>query len=183
MTVPAVELPPVSRAIERTAQARSDSQTKPPGSLGRLQHLAVRLAAIQNTTTPNADRACIIAGSAFLAAWRMSSKLKDFCFFAHCSMEQGHRRGVKEVGVEPLLNLQMRPGEGTGTASAAPVLRSATALLRDMATFDVCVAWLRLLFARRIGGYTGDCLGCVQQVTELLVYFSLLAVLFQAGGG
>ncbi|MFT5447398.1 MAG: adenosylcobinamide-GDP ribazoletransferase [Gammaproteobacteria bacterium] len=46
----------------------------------------------------------------------------------------------------------------------------------------VCVAWLRLLFVRRIGGYTGDCLGCVQQVSEQLVYLSVLAVLFLAGG-
>jgi adenosylcobinamide-GDP ribazoletransferase len=36
--------------------------------------------------------------------------------------------------------------------------------------------WLKRLFARRLGGYTGDCLGAVQQVTEVAFYLGVLAV-------
>ena len=50
-------------------------------------------------------------------------------------------------------------------------------VLPVMVVFGVC---LSALFRRRIGGYTGDCLGCMQQVTEVLAYLAVVASLFDA---
>jgi nicotinate-nucleotide--dimethylbenzimidazole phosphoribosyltransferase len=77
-----------------------------------------------------------IAGSAFLVAWRMHPRLREFCIFAHRSAEHGHLRMLEQLQVEPLLDLNLRLGEGTGAALAIPLLRCAVALLRDMSSFD-----------------------------------------------
>jgi nicotinate-nucleotide--dimethylbenzimidazole phosphoribosyltransferase len=77
-----------------------------------------------------------IAGSAFLVAWRMYPRLQEFCVFAHRSAEHGHLRMLEQLQVEPLLDLNLRLGEGTGAALAIPLLRCAVALLRDMSSFD-----------------------------------------------
>lgn len=58
------------------------------------------------------------------------------CVFAHCSAESGHERWLTTLGVEPLLNLGLRLGEGSGAAMAWPLLDSATRLLREMASFE-----------------------------------------------
>jgi nicotinate-nucleotide--dimethylbenzimidazole phosphoribosyltransferase len=60
----------------------------------------------------------------------------DYCVFAHCSAEHAHRALLAHLGVEPLLNLDMRLGEGTGAAMALPLVRAAIALLTEMATFE-----------------------------------------------
>ena len=52
------------------------------------------------------------------------------------------------------------------------------AVLWALPVMIIAGAWLRALFRRRIGGYTGDCLGCVQQVTEVIAYLAVAAALF-----
>lgn len=52
-----------------------------------------------------------------------------------------------------------------------------SALLVGLLAAAIAAAWLAAMFVRRIGGYTGDCLGAVQQVTELVLYLGLLASL------
>ena len=52
------------------------------------------------------------------------------------SNEAGHRRMLAHFGVEPLLELDLRLGEGTGAALAIPLLRAATAFLNEMASFE-----------------------------------------------
>jgi nicotinate-nucleotide--dimethylbenzimidazole phosphoribosyltransferase len=73
--------------------------------------------------------------AAALAAARQP-KVLDYCVFAHRSAEQAHRALLAYLKVEPLLDLGLRLGEGTGAALAVPVLRSAAALLTEMATFE-----------------------------------------------
>jgi nicotinate-nucleotide--dimethylbenzimidazole phosphoribosyltransferase len=68
-------------------------------------------------------------------ALRIDPAVKDYLVFAHCSAERGHRALLDLLGVEPLLNLRMRLGEGTGSAVALSVVRCAVALFNDMATF------------------------------------------------
>jgi nicotinate-nucleotide--dimethylbenzimidazole phosphoribosyltransferase len=77
-----------------------------------------------------------IVTSALLVAARLQPAILDYCVFAHCSNEQGHRRMLAHFNARPLLNLGLRLGEGTGCALALPLLGAAVSFLRDMATFE-----------------------------------------------
>lgn len=59
----------------------------------------------------------------------------DHCLAAHCSAESGHARLLGHFGLEPLLRLNMRLGEGSGAAVAVHVVRAALAAHNEMATF------------------------------------------------
>ena len=59
----------------------------------------------------------------------------DHCIAGHCSAEPGHRRLLALLGLDPLLSLDMRLGEGSGAAVAAHIIRSALAAHDRMATF------------------------------------------------
>jgi len=59
----------------------------------------------------------------------------DHCIAAHCSAEAGHVRLLEKLGLDPLLQLGMRLGEGSGAAVAAQIVRSALAAHAEMATF------------------------------------------------
>jgi nicotinate-nucleotide--dimethylbenzimidazole phosphoribosyltransferase len=74
-----------------------------------------------------------IAGAAALAAIRLQPAAFDYCIFAHRSAEHGHTLLLRSLGVEPLLDLGMRLGEGTGAVLAAPLVRAAARLLIDVA--------------------------------------------------
>jgi nicotinate-nucleotide--dimethylbenzimidazole phosphoribosyltransferase len=75
-----------------------------------------------------------ISTAAVLAGVRLQPALLPFCIFAHGSAEKGHRLMLERLGAAPLLGLGMRLGEGTGAALALPVLRSAAAMVRDVAS-------------------------------------------------
>ncbi|CAL1520722.1 nicotinate-nucleotide--dimethylbenzimidazole phosphoribosyltransferase [Chitinophaga sp. MM2321] len=77
-----------------------------------------------------------IVTAALLAAAAMQPAVKDYCVFAHCSEEKGHKAMLQFLGVQPLLQLDMRLGEGTGAAMAIPVIQSAVAFLAEMASFN-----------------------------------------------
>lgn len=77
-----------------------------------------------------------IVTSALLVAARLQPTVLEYCLFAHCSAERGHRRMLDFLGARPLLQLGMRLGEGSGCALALPVLRAAVGFLSDMATFE-----------------------------------------------
>lgn len=59
----------------------------------------------------------------------------DWFFYAHSSAEPGHQRLLEALAAEPLLDLGMRLGEGSGAATAVPLLRLACELHAGMATF------------------------------------------------
>jgi nicotinate-nucleotide--dimethylbenzimidazole phosphoribosyltransferase len=73
--------------------------------------------------------------AAALAA-RIDQGVLDYCIFGHCSAEHAHRALLSHLDVRPLLDLDMRLGEGSGAALALPVIRAALALLTQMATFE-----------------------------------------------
>lgn len=77
-----------------------------------------------------------IVTSALLVAARLHPALLDYCVFSHCSDEHGHRRMLAELEAKPLLQLDLRLGEGTGCALALPLLHAAVHFLREMATFE-----------------------------------------------
>jgi nicotinate-nucleotide--dimethylbenzimidazole phosphoribosyltransferase len=76
-----------------------------------------------------------IVTAAALAAVRMNPSVRDWLLFAHRSHERGHARLLDALDAEPLLDLGLRLGEGSGAAVAVPLLRMACALHADMATF------------------------------------------------
>lgn len=75
---------------------------------------------------------CTVAA---LLATRLNPGCRDWLIFAHCSAEPGHRAVLQALNAEPLLNLRLRLGEGSGAALAVPLLRQACALHGEMATF------------------------------------------------
>jgi nicotinate-nucleotide--dimethylbenzimidazole phosphoribosyltransferase len=77
-----------------------------------------------------------IATAAAVVAFDIDSNSREICFFGHRSQERGHRRALEWLGVEPLLDLKMRLGEGTGAALAMPILEAAAKILSEMATFE-----------------------------------------------
>lgn len=77
-----------------------------------------------------------IATAAFLVAQRLYPESARFAVFAHCSAEKGHELMLKQLDGVPLLGLNMRLGEGTGVALAIPLIRSAVAILNEMASFS-----------------------------------------------
>ena len=77
-----------------------------------------------------------IVGSAALVASRLAPALLDYCVFCHRSAEAGHRTQLLAMGAEPLLDLGLRLGEGTGAALAYPLVQSAVAFLNEMASFE-----------------------------------------------
>jgi len=76
-----------------------------------------------------------ITSAAALLAVRIQPGTRDWLLFCHRSAEPGHARILEALGAEPLLDLGLRLGEGSGAAAAVPLLRLACALHNGMATF------------------------------------------------
>jgi nicotinate-nucleotide--dimethylbenzimidazole phosphoribosyltransferase len=76
-----------------------------------------------------------ITGVAALAATRIEPAVADVLIAAHRSPEPGHALVLDALGLEPLLDLELRLGEGSGAALALPLLHASIAILAEMATF------------------------------------------------
>jgi nicotinate-nucleotide--dimethylbenzimidazole phosphoribosyltransferase len=77
-----------------------------------------------------------IVSVASLAAIGLNGSCGPWLIYSHRSMERGHRLVLDALGAEPILDLKLRLGEGSGAATALPILRLACALHAGMATFD-----------------------------------------------
>jgi nicotinate-nucleotide--dimethylbenzimidazole phosphoribosyltransferase len=78
----------------------------------------------------------LIAGSAALVARALAPSCVDACLAGHLSVEPGHVVALELLGLQPLVDLQLRLGEGTGALLALPLVQAAVRALREMATFD-----------------------------------------------
>ncbi len=76
-----------------------------------------------------------IAGAAALVAAELCPRARDYLIAAHVSAEAGHRAILARLGQRPLLDLDLRLGEGSGAALALPLIDAAARLLDEMATF------------------------------------------------
>lgn len=76
-----------------------------------------------------------VSTAAAAAIYAMDPRALDHCLVAHVSAEPGHRRLIAKLGQEPLLDLGMRLGEGSGAALAVSLLRAAATCHSGMATF------------------------------------------------
>ena len=77
-----------------------------------------------------------IASVATLAAVRLAPAAAGYLIASHRSVETGHRLVLQALGVKPLLDLELRLGEGTGAALAMPLVDAALAIAAEMATFE-----------------------------------------------
>ena len=77
-----------------------------------------------------------ISGAAALIAYRLEPNVKDYMIAAHCSVEKGHRVMLDYMGLEALLDLGLRLGEGTGAALGISVVEAGIKILTEMATFQ-----------------------------------------------
>ncbi|TLX72644.1 nicotinate-nucleotide--dimethylbenzimidazole phosphoribosyltransferase [Labilibacter sediminis] len=77
-----------------------------------------------------------IVTSALLAAYHMNKTVLDYCLFSHKSNEKGHEVMLNYLNANPVLDIQMRLGEGTGSAVAYPIIKSAVDFLNEMSSFE-----------------------------------------------
>lgn len=77
-----------------------------------------------------------ISTAAAMIAVTLNSQVKDYLIAGHCSQEYGHANMLKWLGLEPVLDLDLRLGEGTGAVLAMSVIEASCKILKDMATFE-----------------------------------------------
>lgn len=125
----------VSRALERHGDGRAAMETL--ASLGGLE-----IAALAGFIVGGASAGVpvvidgVIACAALLAASALSPDVLGYCVAGHRSSEPGAQVALAHAGLVPLLDLELRLGEGSGACLAVPVLQAAAKVLREMATFD-----------------------------------------------
>ncbi|MCX5781399.1 MAG: nicotinate-nucleotide--dimethylbenzimidazole phosphoribosyltransferase [Elusimicrobia bacterium] len=74
--------------------------------------------------------------SAALLAYKLEPKVKDYLFAGHLSAVRGHKTLLDYLGLEPILRLDMRLGEGTGGVLALSIIEAAVKMMNEMATFE-----------------------------------------------
>jgi nicotinate-nucleotide--dimethylbenzimidazole phosphoribosyltransferase len=126
----------VERALERHRLSPED----PLGALRAVGGLELAALAGLSLEAASSRLAIVVDGfiatAAFAVAARLSPGVLAYAFFSHVSREPGHRALLDWLGVEPLLDLGLRLGEGTGAALALPILGAAVAAHNEMATFE-----------------------------------------------
>lgn len=126
--------------IESALEVNRIEGTDPLSVLAALGGLEI--AAICGLCLGGAARRMIVVVDGFissagaLAAMRLAPQVKDYLFFSHQSLEKGHRAFFERIGQRPLLDLDLRLGEGTGAALAMQLISNAVAIYNEMATFE-----------------------------------------------
>ncbi len=127
-------------AVLREALAANPDATEPLAALAALGGFEIATM-VGSVLQAAAERRVIvvdgfIASSAVLVAALLAPPVLQRCVFAHRSDERGHARLLKLLGAEPLIDLGLRVGEGSGAALAWPLLESACRILNEMASFE-----------------------------------------------
>jgi nicotinate-nucleotide--dimethylbenzimidazole phosphoribosyltransferase len=77
-----------------------------------------------------------ISTAGALIAYAIEPRTRDYMFAAHNSQEIGHRALLEKIGLRPILDLDLRLGEGTGAALAMLLIEAGIKIYREMATFE-----------------------------------------------
>jgi len=131
-----------ARKVEAVKRALERASVSPADPLGVLEQVGgyeiggmagAMLAAAQRRVPILVDG--FIATAAAMLAAALAPDIRGYLIAAHLSEEQGHGRMLQFLGLEPLLQLNMRLGEGSGAALALPIVEAAARLHAEMATF------------------------------------------------
>ena len=124
----------------REALERAPASTAPLEALADVGGLEIATMVGAILEAVRARRVVVVDGfictAAAALAFALEPAARTQCVFAHCSAESGHARWLERLGVQPLLDLGLRLGEGSGAALAWPLLDSACRLLAEMASFE-----------------------------------------------
>jgi nicotinate-nucleotide--dimethylbenzimidazole phosphoribosyltransferase len=132
-----------ARKVEIVRQALALNRPDPAdpvgvlAAVGGLEHAAIAglvLGAAAERVPVVLDG--VIAGAAALVARALAPACIDACVAGHRSTEPGHTFALAQLGLRPLVDLELRLGEGTGAVLALPLVQAAVRALREMATFD-----------------------------------------------
>lgn len=104
------------------------------GGFEILQMASGMLAAYENNMLILVDG--FICSVAFLIAKTINPDIQKNAIFCHQSAEKAHQKLLEYLNAEPILNLDLRLGEGTGCAVSFPIIRSAIAFFNEMASFE-----------------------------------------------
>lgn len=133
----------VARKRDVVRQALLRTQTRDADPLAVLASLGgLEIAALAGVMLGGAARGTavvvdgFIAGAAALAATALCPAARDYLLASHRSLEPGHRVQLDHLGMQPVLELDLRLGEGTGAALAMSLIDAACEMLSGMATFE-----------------------------------------------
>ena len=127
----------IEKALEVNGWSRNSSPLEILQKVGGLEIAAITgflLEALKQRVPVVIDG--FISTSAAAIACAVEPRVRDVLFAGHISSEPGHKALLEYMGLEPILNLGMRLGEGTGAALAMMVIDAAIAMLNEMATFS-----------------------------------------------
>jgi nicotinate-nucleotide--dimethylbenzimidazole phosphoribosyltransferase len=133
-------------ALERKRALLAESSARCPRVLSPFETLVeyggFELAMLTGVMLEVARHRCIVVVDGFavsvaaLLATEMDARVRAHCVFSHCSAEIGHRKLLEHLQAQPLLDLRLRLGEGSGAALAWPLIESAARLMTQMASFE-----------------------------------------------
>jgi nicotinate-nucleotide--dimethylbenzimidazole phosphoribosyltransferase len=133
----------VARKVDVVRRALAANRSRLDESLGALAALGgLEIALLVGVALGAAERRLaivvdgFISAAAALVAHRLCPAIGGYLIAAHVSPEPGHHLLLDELGLEPLLDLGLRLGEGSGGALALPLIDAAVAILEEMATFE-----------------------------------------------
>jgi len=128
------------KVVERALEVNREKLTDPLSILAALGGFEIAglcgliIAAAMNRVPVVIDG--FISSVAALVAIHMKTVIQRYCIFGHLSQEQGHKLLFQELGERPLLDLDLRLGEGTGAALAMGIIHAAVETHNSMATFE-----------------------------------------------
>ncbi len=127
----------VERALSRNALDKNSSALDVLQKVGGLE-----IAAITGMVLEASEQGIPVVIDGFIStaaaalAYAVEPKVKDILFAGHVSEEPGHRVLLEYIGLDPILNLGMHLGEGTGAVLAMMVIEAAVSVFNEMATFS-----------------------------------------------
>lgn len=133
-------------ALERKRQLLAESSARCSRTLTPFETMVefggFELAMLTGALLEVARHRCVAVVDGFavsvaaLLATEMDARVRSHCVFSHCSAETGHRKLLAHLQAQPLLDLKLRLGEGSGAALAWPLVDSAARLMTEMASFE-----------------------------------------------
>lgn len=127
----------VESAVKRAARREGDDPLRVASELGGFEIVGlagVLLAAAQARVVILIDG--LIVSAAAVLAQALSAHVVDYCVASHRSREPGHTIALHVLGLEPLLDLDLRLGEASGAALAIPLVEAAARMVSEMKTFE-----------------------------------------------